>query len=183
MQQIVRGRNLQVLISPVLDNRAPAFESDFRPMSTTLTIELPVRRHLLKFCHKEFGSRFSYKDSLAITVAYMLRFKDGNRYSDAIVERYPEKLIMEVPQHLLVNKRINPYLSEASIVHLDKLLDDLFKRELFKFVAARVADNIERQVAIELFSDSYNILESDISFEALKKAEFRHRQQLRNQAA
>ena len=81
-----------------------------------------------------------------------------------------------------MEKRICPYLTQQGLTHLDRILDADFKRSMYRYVGREVAEGVDRQVAIEAFCELYDILENDISFEALKKADYRYRSSLKQAA-
>lgn len=145
-------------------------------MNETLTIELPVRVHLKKFILQEYGIRLSMKDPLGILIWNMLYKRSGDRPDRETLQRYPDKLLFDVPVVYFERKYIGPHLDKSALVHLDVVLDGLFKKELVKQVRRFTDEGMERQLAIEKFCDMYQILENDISFDALKKAEYRARQ-------
>lgn len=144
-------------------------------MNMTLTIEIPIRKHLYKYYIKEFKTRLTFEDPLGIILYYMLRTKTGERYSEHLREKYPEKIVFELPYFMLERKYVTPYLSQQALTHFDRIIDSDFKRSLYRFVARQVSDGVDRQIAIEEFCKLYDILENDISFEALKKADYRYR--------
>lgn len=152
-------------------------------MSNTISIAIPVRKHLQKFAEKEFASRLSMKDRLGITIYYMLQKSKGDKPDAELMSKYPALLKFEVAEFYLMRKIISPYLDSQAIIHLDSVLDYDFKRELFRYVNQKAMVGVDRQIAIEEMCDKYDIHNTDISFEALKKAEYRYRLTIISKAA
>lgn len=84
---------------------------------------------------------------------------------------------IEVKEFMLERKYIAPNLTRTFVNQLDTVLDKEFKKDLFHFVHFHVIQGIERKEAIERFCTKFDIHETDISFEALKKAEYRYRKE------
>lgn len=175
MQHFVRGSKSRLLISPVINITAHHFTADFRCMAETLTIEIPVRKHLLKFYRKEFKTKLTMADPMGIMLYYMLKDKKADRYSAELLRKFPDKIELEISQYWIERKWLSPYLTNQGVYHLDTILNDYFKRALVKWISIQVEAGCDRKVAIEQFANHYDILESDISFEGLKKADFRYR--------
>ena len=84
---------------------------------------------------------------------------------------------IQVNEFMLERKYTAPFLTREFANRLDTVLDQEFKKDLFNYVNLMVGKGVERKEAIEHFCNLYDIHESDISFEALKKAEYRYRKE------
>jgi hypothetical protein len=92
-------------------------------------------------------------------------------------EEFPCYWQIEVKEFMVERKYIAPNLTKDFINQLDTVMDKEFKKDLFYYVNLMVQKGVERKIAIEKFCELYNIHEKDISFEALKKAEYRLRKE------
>ena len=144
-------------------------------MANLITITLPVRAHLQKYAVTEFSSTLTFNDPLGIIVYILLTNASENEPDESMRQIYTSSLSIELEEFRLVRKYCSPNLDRQGVVHLDTVLDKLFKRDLFKYVAESHAAGVYREIAIEKFCEQYKIYENEISFEALKKAEYRFR--------
>lgn len=124
---------------------------------------------------KEFSRVLSLKDPLGITVYYMLLKSKGERPDMNVKKLYPDTLEIEIREYLLYRNILSPYLDVGAVSHLDTFLMYYFNRKLQIFVDDEKKKGEEAGAAISKFCDAYEIFETDISFEALKKAEYRYR--------
>jgi len=90
----------------------------------------------------------------------------------------PAEIKMQIPFHWfrkLTMKELTPH----QVIRINRHLQNMFEKDLCEIVfRAHYFLGIDRQVAIECFAHNHGIqLEIDITFEALKKMEYRYRDQ------
>ncbi len=147
-------------------------------MPETLTIKIPTKPHYRKFVQLQFSKVIDNRDTLGILAFNMLRkvvTAERKKFNLAV---YTDSLELEVPAWLLFQKRIRPAMQPSEIEDFNQVIENLFKASLFQFVNTQVQLGKERGIAIEMWMDNYGIYESDITHDALKKAEYRNRQDL-----
>jgi len=146
-------------------------------MAKTIQLQLPVRKHLFKYASVKFPQRLTRNHQMGIIVFSMLQNCKFNKEASSSFKDFPCLWEIQVNEFMLERKYIAPFLTREFANRLDTVLDQEFKKDLFNYVNLMVGKGVERKEAIELFCNLYDIHESDISFEALKKAEYRYRKE------
>lgn len=96
---------------------------------------------------------------------------------DLRMKFFNDELIFKTP---VTNMRtVGLGLSDDAIIQLNRFFETMFENDLYEFCKRHIDPTCRRagyDKAITMFADQYAIdLDSDISFEALKKTEFRMR--------
>jgi len=146
-------------------------------MAKNIHIQIPVRKHLFKYATQKFPPRLTRNDQMGIIVFSMLKNCKFNAESAGSFKEFPCLWQIEVGEFMLERKYIAPHLTKEFVNQLDTILDKEFKKDLYVHVSMLAQKGVERKIAIEKFCEVYNIHEKDISFEALKKAEYRFRKE------
>lgn len=92
------------------------------------------------------------------------------------LSRLPDKIKMQIPFHWFRKLPVKD-LSPHQVIRINRHLQNIFERDLCEIVfRAHYFLGIDRQTAIECFAHNHGIqLEVDVTFEALKKMEYRYR--------
>lgn len=144
-------------------------------MTEQLIISIPTRIHYKKFIEKEYVNTVVLTNPFGAIVYHLLKKEKADKYSEDIIRKFPSSMEMKLAAYKLERKYLNPYLSAQGVHDLNMIIESMFKRELFRYVAAKHAQGIERQDAIQDFMNQYELLDSDVSHEALRRAEWRYR--------
>lgn len=115
-----------------------------------------------------------------MTVYYML-LKSKRESPNASLENiYQDTLEIEIPEHLIYKRIVTTHLDIEAVTHFNSLLLYFFNRKLLGFVNNEKNRGVEYGTSISKFCEEYEILETDISFETLRKAVYRHRKENMN---
>lgn len=145
------------------------------------TFNLPVKPHIKKYLTSLYGDSIPAKLETDIgfvvlnTLASRLEAKVTRGYLSQLQNGYTEKVSFLVPFHYwyLTKKDISQHTS----ILLNRYFETRFEEDLCRFVDAYGSDKWGSKVkAIETFASRHGIaIEDDISFEGLKKMEYRNR--------
>ena len=149
-------------------------------MPEQLVISVPTEIHYKKYVEKEFLGSVVLTDPFGAIVYHFLRNQKAERYAPDVLEKFPVMLPLKISAYKLERKYFNPYLSRESVHDLNRIIESFFKRELCRFVDREAKDGIQINDAIQMFMDRYDIVDADISHEALRRAEYRFRKNKRS---
>jgi hypothetical protein len=144
-------------------------------MPELFVVRIPTKPHLRKFVLKEFSQRLDLRDPLGIIAHAMLRKPGKAEEMTSVDSRFPAFIELQVPDYMLLRRLIRPCMSKKELEQFNCVLDAMFKRALYQYVQHRVEAGEEKKIAIERWMNNYDILESDITHDALKKSEYRYR--------
>jgi len=149
------------------------------------SIHLPTKPHLKKYLEAKYGNPviFQMDSYFGLIIAAVI---EKNVYADRnkeVIHRafdiYKEPIIIHLPISWLKNYRYGTDVSEKHVVYINKLIESSFEDELYMHCAVATIYNQQRKIAIENFCAGYNIdIETDVSFENLKKMEYRYREKI-----
>ncbi|RYZ63039.1 MAG: hypothetical protein EOO14_00380 [Chitinophagaceae bacterium] len=147
------------------------------------TIHLPVKAYVKKYLHQKYGSPLTlsagnvFSDVFLAMLLVPAPIKNQRRELDLQLNRYTEKVQVKIPIDLLY--RVPNDLTEHSTGRLNRFFENMFKEDFCEKVEHLVSfGKIERQTAMEHFCVLYGFeMEEDISFDALKKMEWRYRKE------
>lgn len=153
-------------------------------MSKFFTVQIPTSTYLKVFIDREFGDPVPINNrSLlgTVLIATLEKQKKFTRLSkidrDFRFQHFSEKITCRAP--ISVMKDFGFALTEDHTIQINRFFEQYFDRELYFFVKHRIREN-ERysgyKEAIQEFATHYGlILEEHITYEALKKMEYRYR--------
>lgn len=157
-------------------------------MNHHYTVSLPVKAYILRYVHTVEGKPI-YFDSQSMLCqvirAYLQnRNKSGlsRQQMQTAVSTRDALLEIKVPLNAKNLKVIGYYISEDNVVLINRFLEQCFETALQKFIkeyTAKATSNRFRDYkgAYLAFAEHYNIvLDEDITYEGLKKIEFRSRE-------
>lgn len=156
-------------------------------MSSHFSISIPTKPYLKKYLHANYGDPavFGFDDEFGPFIALAL---DKNVFSDRnyqvihkAFDKYTEQLTCFLPKSWIKHYRYGTGIAPKKVVALNKLLEKFFEKELAMYCKVHTKHKVERKTAIEDFCKDNGIdIEYDITFENLKKTEFRYRQKIFN---
>lgn len=149
----------------------------------SFTFVLPSKTYIKKFITSTHGDpiKLDLKTDFGFVVLTTLASRLDGKMSRGNIDlwqnRFVDKIIFKIPFHYLrITKR---ELTPATFVLLNRYFENQFEREVGRFIDKSLASGNTIKKGIEDFMDKYNIdLEHDISYEAVKKAEYRNRKKL-----
>lgn len=145
---------------------------------------IPTSPHLKKFISVEYGNPVKLDNgSLLGVVVISLLSKDSfhvalkPKEKSKLMTGYAATVSCCAPMSLM--KDYGHSISMDKVIQLNRFYEKLFYEKLFLFVQHRLNKSKRKmgvQDAIVEFCDYYSIeLDNEISYDALKKAEYRHR--------
>lgn len=155
-------------------------------MSFHYSVSLPVKAYIKKYIHTIEGSpiRFDSNSMLCMIIrAYLQsKAKSGRSRQELIsaVSIRRERLEIQIPKTKKNISVIGLHIKEDNIVLINRYLEELFEQELHRFINQYIQSAEGRykgyKEAYFSFAELYNIvLEEDITFDGLKKLEYRNR--------
>jgi len=148
------------------------------------TFILPAKTHIKKYITSLYGDpiRVDLKTDIGFvvlnTLASRLECKLSRGYIDLWQNRFNDKIIFKVPFHYfsITKKEVSPF----TFVLLNRYFENQFEKEFNSYVhKSKNQEGKTIKQSIENFLDTYGIdLDIDISFEAIKKSEYRYRKTL-----
>jgi hypothetical protein len=147
-------------------------------------LKIPVKPYIQKYLDIRFkhGIIYSSNNLIIQVVKLVLEGKTNNRLfrtrKDFTVAHYHSQITIFIPIELVKNRDIGINLSILSI----KIINDLFESEFeyaLDFYCNYLRHGEEKQKCLYDFCDKHNIvIDEDISFEGIKKIEYRYRKRL-----
>ncbi len=148
------------------------------------SVLIPTSSHLKKFLSVEYGNPVKLDNgSLLGVVVISLLSKDGfhvalkPKEKSQQMQGYNVSVSCSAPMSMM--KDYGHSLSMDKVIQLNRFYEKLFYEKLFLFVQHRLNKSKRKmgvQDAIVEFCDYYDIeLDNEISYDALKKAEYRYR--------
>lgn len=154
----------------------------------SFTFILPSKTHIKKFITSTHGDpiKLDLKTDIGFVILNTLASRLDGKMSRGNIDlwqnRYIDKIIFKIPFHYLsITKR---ELTPATFILLNRYFENQFEKELTRFIDKSLSAGSTIKKGIENFMDQYGIdLEHDISYEAVKKAEWRNRKNLSNKSS
>jgi hypothetical protein len=153
-------------------------------MSKFFTVQIPTSVYLKVFVEREFGSPVPINNHSLLGVFLIGTLQKTNpitRFSwvqkNLRFQHFTEKIVCIAPISLM--KDFGFSVTEDQVIQINRFFEQYFDRELYYYVKHRVNSN-ERysgyKEAIQSFATHYGlVLEEHITYEALKKMEYRYR--------
>ena len=155
-------------------------------MNTHYTVSLPVKAYIKKYVATVEGYPINYSSNnmLCMIVRAYLQNKcrsglSKQQLQTAVASRN-ECVEIKIPRSEKNIRTIGTYISSDNIILINRFLEFWFEAALHEFIRNYTKGNIGRYRGLKdayvAFADHYNIiLEEDISFEGLKKIDYRNR--------
>jgi hypothetical protein len=156
-------------------------------MNTHYTVSLPVKAYIKKYVSTVEGYPINYSSNnmLCMIVRAYLQNKCSSGLSkqqlQTAVASRNECIEIKIPRSEKNTRTIGTYINADNIILINRFLEFWFEAALQEFIKEYTKTNVGRYRGLKgayvAFADQYNIvLEQDISFEGLKKIEYRNRQ-------
>lgn len=158
-------------------------------MANYFSVSIHTKPFLKKYLETLYGSPiiFQTDNYFGMSVAGLLdnpiEFHKTKAELRLRTDRYTTRLDIHCPMTFLTKRRFGFHISDQHTISLNKLFELRFEEDLYKFCLTYSIMGIDNKVAIDDFCRCYGIeIEDDISFEAIKKKEYRYRKELENRA-
>jgi len=167
------------------------------------TLTIPIKPHLRKYLLKEFETKkntilVTTKNNIGLMLFKMLSHTKNYTYNRIYDFSKYVKINVELNKRIVVRK-IGDSLRSEDIYFFNKMLQELFLRDLHKYIETRVelcnefSSAVECEIkqfrkiqkitnrkgemflAISHFLSKYNIYENELEFETLVKSYYRYR--------
>lgn len=153
------------------------------PQMKHYKIHLATKPYLKKFLHAIYGDPLfidpatDFGDIIITKLSSDLHCNLDKHDIDVRMNRLTDKVTMFLPIHWWYKLKCNQ-LSQHQVIRINRYFENVFEKEMHEVVQrAHSWMGIERQIAIECFAENHKIeLDKDITFEGLKKMEYRYRQ-------
>lgn len=141
-----------------------------------LTITIPVKPHVKKYLVKNYGLEYKLnkRDALSIVLWNMLRRPTLDSRRIKRLERCTELFSVDVSAFRFFKEGCR-HLDAYTIVQFNSFVEDNIETEFCSYVDNLVVFGIEQKEAIAAFMAKYDLDETDIKFDTLKKAYQRYR--------
>lgn len=151
-------------------------------MAKTYSIQIPTKPYLKKYIESLYGSPtvFTKKNFFGMCLMGFLDRKFYNRDKDVIIHQafnaYTVHLTLFLPRIWLLASHYGQDLPPQNVINLNRLMQERFEEDLYKHCQVLTLTGIDIKDALEDFCRLHDIsIEEDISFESLKKKEYRIR--------
>lgn len=157
----------------------------------TFAVSIPTKAHIRKYVHSINGHTIvAGHDTLIgsvmmICLANKVRSYTSKEYREARILSYPDKVQVVVPAHYVFNGHAGLSVSDDSVISINRFLENAFLQDLYRYCRSNINPANRRHGydrSIEEFCQMHGIeIEEDVTFEALKKAEYRYRKRMEEQ--
>lgn len=156
-------------------------------LSRTYSVKVPIKSYLKKYIHAKHGTDLplNYRTTYGTLILCLLE-KDyfsinmGKQKKEVRVSLITDEIEFTAPLNTMQYKGHS--LTSDKVIAINRFFEDCFIEDLYRYCKDNKKNTAWRpgiDKAIYAFAEVYNIeVETDISFEALKKAEWRHRMKL-----
>ncbi len=148
-------------------------------------LTIPTKPYLKKYLHALYGDPlfFTIHNHFGICIAAFLsrpfQFHHRKELLKIRTDKFEDQLTINLPMAFLTSRQAGFDISDNHIITLNKLFENRFEEDLWRFCMAMNLRKRETKDAIEDFCCVYNIsIDDDITFEALKKKEWRFRKKM-----
>jgi hypothetical protein len=158
----------------------------------TYSVDIPTKTYLRKYVHAVYGNpvQLKYNTNLGILVLCLLE-KDhftvdmNKEKMDVRLSYMNDKIGIITPLSKMQKRGFS--LTNNKIIAINRFIETEFQQELYKYCRDNKQDRSWRpgiDKSIHAFAEQFGILvDIDITFEALKKAEYRYRKNLQEKLA
>lgn len=144
-----------------------------------------TKPYLAKYLQTLYGSPIVFEiDNYFGTTLYAFLTKKVFYLKETKIEhrkfdQFTTKLDVYLPSYWLRNAKYRTDLTRENIIYINKHFEERFEEDLIKHCHVLSLFGIEFQEAMEDFCKQFDIeIDEDITFEALKKKEYRERKKL-----
>lgn len=152
-------------------------------MKSHFSVQLPTKAYLKKYIEVLYGTPVSFDTNsyLGKIIAVVLDKNVFPERSRTVIHKtfdvYDKQLTIFLPIRWMQKYYYGTDISAKKVVYINKLIEDKFEEELFMYCKALDLLGIERKDALLEFCNKYNLeIDEDITFECIKKMEYRIRQ-------
>jgi len=155
-------------------------------MKDHFKLTIPTKPYLAKYLYTLYGKPivFTTTNYFGTTLlGYLttrLYLQNQAHITHRKFDEFNTPLHVSLPFHWLKNYQYKTSIPKVNIIYLNKHFEEKFTRELYWYCHILALTGVEFKDALEQFCKRYNIeIEEDITFEALKKKEYRERKKLK----
>jgi len=152
-------------------------------MNPHFSVKLPTKAYLKKYLEVLCGTpvTFDTNSYLGKVIALVLDKSVYPELSRKVIHKsfdvYDKELTIFLPIRWIKKYYYGTDINSKKVVYINKLIEDRFEDELFMYCQALDLLGIERKDALLEFCKKYNLeIDEDITFECIKKMEYRIRQ-------
>jgi len=158
-------------------------------MASKFYVKIPMPSYLAKFVLARYGNNkaidIENSNTISTTIYSLLqkpyiKTLESNKAKEITVINYTSYIQCVAPLSLI--RDIGFIITNDQVIQFNRFVDDLFEEYLYIFVQKNTKQNQRYcgfKEAIELFAQIHNIeIDVDITFDTLKKAEYRHRKNI-----
>jgi hypothetical protein len=160
------------------------------PISGYFIIKLPTKAYLKKYLQTLYGTlvSFSTRDYFGMSIASALENPLRIQHRPCITkirfDTFDTILDIKAPRWWLEKYQFGHVLNEHQVITINKLFETKFEDDLYNFCTQLSFVGVETKIAILQFCDRFNIeIDVDVTYEALKKKEYRFRKNLEKNTA
>jgi hypothetical protein len=120
---------------------------------------------------------------IAASLFRPLQFHHRKELLKLRTDKFDARMDIHLPITFLTERRGGFAISDAHTITINKLFENRFEEDLWKFCLLKNIQDVETKDALEEFCQLYNIvIDEDITYEAIKKKEWRYRKKMKNSA-
>lgn len=152
----------------------------------TFTIRIPTTTYIKKFLHKHYGNTIMINNHnpIGVMVIALLHKKSiaamNLAKKDTRFIKFNDQIICLAPWQLRYQAGI--HLDDDGVIQINRFFEASFEETLYQFVRFQITTYGRYpgyDEALNLFANRYGIeLEFDITFDGLKKIEYRYRKKI-----
>jgi hypothetical protein len=133
-------------------------------------IQIPVRRHLVKFLHYHLGEKYflSVSDVYGILLFQLLRRPVHDARKDNVLAEYSG--LFEVNLGAYAGKHGLQGLTGKTVYEFNNFAHEMMRADLHSFVDLATDHGQSEKYALEQFMHKYDFEEADIKYETLLKS-------------
>ena len=155
----------------------------------TFPVTIPAKGYTRKFIHKRYGCPVPINNSTLVGVVVSNILEKKKVYNDispveAMEQRYQrltDRIELVITAGKFFHMALSPVISKEKVIAINRFWEALFEEELHMFCQKNIVPGRYSgyDKALDKFADLYKIdFDVDITFDALKKMEYRFRKKL-----
>jgi hypothetical protein len=155
-------------------------------MKDHFTLTIPTKPYLAKYLYTLYGQPIVFTTTnyfgttLLGYITTRIYLQNQAHVTHRKFDEFNTPLYVLLPFHWLKNYQYKTSISKVNIIYINKHFEERFTRELSWYCYVLSLTGIEFKDALEQFCKGHNIeIDEDITFEALKKKEYRERKKLK----
>lgn len=152
-------------------------------MSAYLPVTIPTKKFLKKYLQANYGEEliFNMDSDMGYFLSLLMEKRIYPEYDRQQIHRSIDKydilVTIRLPRKWVEKYRYGFDIDPKKAVFFNKMIFRSFRQELFRYCALMEIHNIEKKHALLDFARYYKLeIDEDITFETLKKMEYRYRQ-------